>query len=141
MSLGGGLGECSSSTIDIPDFDLNVCWNLDEEVLTFLRFVPINDSGFYKIEINDVTENNKSFQTVFQPYVNSIQTHGAGIFGGVAQRIGKIDYFVKGNDDKIYLNSNLMRDQMDGLKSDNASRSEFEGHIWLDYLFQANEEW
>ena len=62
--LGGGLGECSSSTIDIPDFDLNNCWYLNRDVLNCLNIVPVNDSGFYKIEIDQAKSNNNHFKSV-----------------------------------------------------------------------------
>ena len=77
--LGGGLGECSSSTIDIPDLDLNNCWYLNRDVLNCLNIVPVNDSGFYKIEVDQAKVNNNHFESVFRPYVTSIQTHGGGM--------------------------------------------------------------
>ena len=33
VSLGGGIGEKTSSTLDTPDVDLNVWWEVSEEVL------------------------------------------------------------------------------------------------------------
>ena len=78
--------------------------------------MPINDSGFYKIEV-DQTEmnNNNQFSSVFRPYVTSIRTHGAGRVDETHRSTPKTNYLVKKDDGKMYLNSNLMRDQMDGL--------------------------
>ena len=113
--LGGGLGECSSSTIDIPDLDLNNCWYLNRDVLNCLNIVPVNDSGFYKIEVDQAKSNNNHFKSVFGPYVTSIQTHGAGMTSTAKLETPTVSYLFAGDDGKTYLNSNLMRNQMNGL--------------------------
>ncbi len=74
VSLGGALGDGTSSTIDIPDFDLNVWWELKDDVLKYITFVQEEDSTFYKTKVKEPEKNKDLFQKllshmllIFQP--------------------------------------------------------------------------
>lgn len=114
VSLGGGIGECSSSTLDIPDFDLNVWWELDENLLKFISIVPVGNSSLYKLQVQEPNCNNRQFLDTLGKFVFDIQTHGNPSVHGARHDFSNI--FVKSDTNNgYYINANIMRNQMDGI--------------------------
>ena len=114
VSLGGGLGECSSSTIDIPDFDLNVWWELEEDLLKFINIVPAGESGLYTLHIPEATCDNRQFLDALSRFVFDIQTHGNPRIHRAKHDFSNV--FVKSDTKNGYnINANIMRNQMGGI--------------------------
>lgn len=113
MSLGGGIGERSSSTIVVPDFDYNVWWELNKDVLNFITFVlAVTNSNLYKLEVKEPEKYYELFRSSFDPFAMDIQTH---CNPKVYQAEADLDSYLITVDHKTYINANLMRNQMDGL--------------------------
>ena len=67
------------------------------------------------MKVAETQRNNLNFSKLFEPYVIDIQSHGHRLFTKHVPQLNLDAYLVHGNNGGTYVNSNLMRDQMDGI--------------------------
>jgi len=67
------------------------------------------------MKVAETQRNNLNFSKLFEPYVIDIQSHGHRLFTKHVPQLNLDTYLVHGNNGGTYVNSNLMRDQMDGI--------------------------
>ena len=65
------------------------------------------------MKIKDYETNKDKFKSLFEPFVEQIQTHGNPHFHSPAANFDT--YLITSDDGATYINSNIMRDQMDGI--------------------------
>ena len=65
------------------------------------------------MKIKDYETNKDKFTSLFEPFVQQIQTHGNPHFYSPEANLDT--YLITSDDDETYINSNIMRDQMDGI--------------------------
>ena len=67
------------------------------------------------MKVGETRPNNISFSELFEPYVIGIQSHGNRTFTNHVPQLNLDSYLVHVNNGGMYVNSNLMRGQMDGI--------------------------
>ena len=111
--LVGGLIDGTSGTLTSPDVDLNIEWELNEELTRLLVIRPTDrgQSGQYTLQVLEGSE--EKFRSLFNPVVIDIQNHGRKdkrtyVHDNVS------DAYV-GKTSKTFLCSDLLRSQVGGL--------------------------
>jgi len=111
--LVGGAVDNTSGTLTAPDFDFNIEWNLNKDILQHLSIYPTDngESGQYLVKIIEGQE--KDLKREFRKIVVDIQNHGRSSM--LEYMTDRVEDAYKVIDENTYLSSNLLRNQVGGL--------------------------
>ena len=120
----GGLADGTSGTLTAPDLDLNMEWQLGDEVMEHIEILVLDEaaSGQYQLKVTchfflifSCLQIRRGHEHVirqcFQPILDDIERMYK------TYEMNKVDevFIVEENDNSTFVSSNVMRNQLRGL--------------------------